>query len=393
MMIVAAAIVLFFADVFIAIFLAFSNVNAKFYSIILLIFSGLVLIAVACLVFKVIKKRVVYIPILAGICACCLAIVGFFGYNYYINTIPTVGENEKLFVEYAPYIENSKTVTLVEASKLKFDSDFPKMDGATALYPIYSAFAKAVYPKELIENIAVKNGSSTNISSNEYLSCTKTTGAYRKIVRGEADIIFVAEPSKEQDTSAKEQGVELIYTPIGKEAFVFFVNNKNPINNITIDQIKDIYSGRITKWEQLNVKGFGDIRAFQRPDGSGSQSALLKLMQEDNLIRPLQEDVIAGMGGIIEETADYKNHKNAIGYSFRFYATGMVKNNQIKLLSINGVSPNLQNIENGTYPTSSEFYAVTRNDASDNTIKLLEWIVGEQGQMLLRETGYTPINY
>lgn len=77
---------------------------------------------------------------------------------------------------------------------------------------------------------------------------------------------------------AENSGVELEFTPIGKEAFVFFVNSKNPFENITVDQIKDIYSGRTSKWSQLGVPGLGKIKAYQRNEGSGSQSALIRLM-------------------------------------------------------------------------------------------------------------------
>ena len=97
------------------------------------------------------------------------------------------------------------------------------------------------------------------------------------------------------------------------------------------------------------------------------------------------------MGGIISQTADYKNFKNAIGFSFRFYCTEMVKENQIKLLSLNGVYPDITTIENGTYPIASEFYAVTRKDASDNTKHLVAWILGRQGQWIIEETGYTGV--
>ena len=69
----------------------------------------------------------------------------------------------------------------------------------------------------------------------------------------------------------------------------------------------------------------------------------------------------------------------------------MVKNNQIKLLSVEGIQPDIHNIENGTYPITSEFYAVIRSDADENTKKLLEWIVSKQGQKLIEKTGYTPI--
>ena len=144
-------------------------------------------------------------------------------------------------------------------------------------------------------------------------------------------------------------------------------------------------------WSELGADHLGEIRAFQRDEGSGSQSALERLMTGKNLIQPPTENRISGMGGIIKQTADYKNFKNTIGFSFRFYSTEMVQNNQIKLLQIDNVFPNTDNIENGSYPISSDFYAVTRSDANANTLRLLEWILGSQGQEIVAKTGYTPL--
>ena len=227
--------------------------------------------------------------------------------------------------------------------------------------------------------------------NNEYLQCTKTPQAYENLANGEVDVIFAAAPSDEQVKYAKDLGVEFELTPIGREAFVFFVNAKNPIEEITVEQIRQIYSGELTQWDELGVKGFGEIRAFQRSEGSGSQSTLEKLMEGKDLMEAPKEDVVDMMAGIIERTADYKNYRNALGFSFRFYSMEMIQNKQIKLLKVDGVSPTEENIENGTYPLASEFYAVTRPDASENTKKLVEWIQGEQGQDIIKGTGYTPL--
>ena len=102
--------------------------------------------------------------------------------------------------------------------------------------------------------------------------------------------------------------------------------------------------------------------------------------------------MVAGeMGGIVQNVSSYKNHRNAIGYSFRFYCTGLMRGFDVKLLAIDGVAPTVENIENGTYPLASCFYAVTRADADENTLALLEWITGSQGQELVEKAGYTPL--
>ncbi len=364
--------------------LAFSTVDAPFYSTILVILALIVMISLGASLWGVLKKKAVYIPVCVCVGICLISTFGYCSYKAYHNNIPKFSESDNLLYDYTPYNDMGMVAELNEESTLKLTEKLPKMDGATALYPVYSAFARAVYPSEVITETKDKPYS-------EYITCTTTTNAYYKIVTGEADVVFVAGPSDEQKKFAEENGVELEYTPIGKEAFVFFVNAENPLNDITVEQVREIYSGEITNWNELGVNNLGKIKAFQRDEGSGSQSALLRLMADKKLMSPPKEDVIGGMGGIITKTADYRNYKNAIGYSFRFYSTQMVKNKQIKLLSINGVYPDITNVENGTYPISSYFYAVTRKDASENVKKLVNWITDKQGQKLIELTGYTPL--
>ncbi|KIL43931.1 membrane protein [Jeotgalibacillus soli] len=70
----------------------------------------------------------------------------------------------------------------------------------------------------------------------------KTDEAYRNLLKGTADIIFTAGPSERRLEQAIHQGIELELTPIGREDFVFFVNSKNPVKGLTIEQIQGIYS-------------------------------------------------------------------------------------------------------------------------------------------------------
>ena len=354
--------------------------DGGFYLLSFLIAAVLLELTLVCALWGQLKKKACWIPVCAAFCILLLACGGKYGYRWYIDSIPTVGESENPILSYAPYGENTKVASLDEESTLTLTEDLPVLDGATALYPVYSAFAKAVYPKEVFLG---------NLSDNP-LKCSTTTGAYKSIVTGDADMIFAAPPSDEQAQYAADNGATLVYTPIGKEAFVFFVNAKNPLEDITLQQIQDIYAGEITDWSALGVSGLGEIRAFQRDEGSGSQSSLVKIMGDKPLMTPPTEDVVDGMAGVIHRAADYKNYKNAIGYSFRFYATEMVTSDQIKLLRVNGVYPSLENIENGNYPLASSFYAVTRSDADENTLRLLDWVQGKQGQELVKKTGYTP---
>ena len=268
--------------------------------------------------------------------------------------------------------------TLAKALK---KGKLPRLDGATALFPVYSALVQAAYPKDT--RFEAWNGENAPT-----VTCTKTSGAYERLIDGEADVIFVAQPSDEELALAAERGVEFELTPFGREAFVFFVNRDNPLEDISLDQIRRIYSGEITTWDELWVPDLGKIVAYQRPKNSGSQTALESLMGDTPLMDPPQGVVAWDMGDIVD-AVEYRNRPNAIGYSFRFYCTEML-DSAIRLLSIDGVAPTEENIRNGSYPVTSALYAVTlKGNENPNVQALIDWLAGEQGQKLVEQCGYT----
>ena len=333
--------------------------------------------------WKRVRFRRIILP-----CAACLALLtGYTAadkmYYDYIQSI-TVGDYFN-YRTYAPFQRDSLAARLDEPASLRFSpgDDLPVMDGATALYPVYAAFAQATYPEVLAD---WEEGDVLDL-----VRCSTTEYAYRSIIDGECDIIFAAGPSKAQEAAAADKGVKLVYTPIGREAFVFYVHPDNPIEGLTLDQLRGIYKGDITRWDQLGVRGLGRILAYQREKNSGSQTALERLvMKGEPLMKPPTE-VYSDMGAIIEAVSDYQNHKNALGYSFRFYCTRLMEGFNVKLLSVDGVPPAREHIEDGAYPLASSFYAVTREDADENTRALLGWIQGAEGQALIEKVGYTSV--
>ncbi|PID16146.1 hypothetical protein CSV63_05780 [Sporosarcina sp. P34] len=297
----------------------------------------------------------------------------------YKDSISTV-DAEVEVRDYEPFTigQESKLAVLDEAATLELKDDLPRIDGATALYPLYAAFVQAVYPSK-----------EYNPYDSEVMVNT-TPIAYENLFSGEVDIIFAAGPSDAQMKVAEQLGLELKLTPIGREAFVFFVNQKNPVDNLELKQIQDIYAGKITNWEEVGGKN-ESIRAFQRPADSGSQTGLERLMGDIPIMDAPKENVPEGMGGIISEVSKYRNYKNAIGYTFRYYSTEMVGNDEIKLLAIDGVKPTKETIRTDDYPIASEFYVITAGTDNPNTEKFIEWMVSPQGQKLVEKVGYVPV--
>jgi phosphate transport system substrate-binding protein len=284
---------------------------------------------------------------------------------------------------YTYYPFGPKIKYLNEKSRLKLFDDLPRVDGATALYPLYSAFVTAVYPPE--------KGLEYNFyEKTSYILCSRTDKAYQRLLNGEVDIIFCAKPSDNQLEMAKSTNKEFRLIPIGREAFVFFVNKKNPVSRIRTKDIQDIYSGKITNWKDItNIDK--EIIAYQRPKNSGSQTILEYIMGDIQIMEPIQENMIGSMGGMFQQVAAYKNYENAIGYSFLFYSQEMIVNDEIKLLALDNVMPNKENIENGLYPFIVDFYAITLGNETENTALFINWILSQQGQNLIENTGYVPI--
>lgn len=363
----------------IGVILTIFSVSQKFYIPLVMITTGVLMVFVPLRVLGLVKPKTLYLSFGVYFIIGALIVTGYEINRVFHNSIPTVNEQGVNLKLYQPFQANTKAVSLPEASTLKITTDLPVIDGATALYPLYSAFVQATYPEKEYH------------PHQSEVMCNTTVGAYQNLIDGKVDLIFAARPSQAQIEAAKNKGVELKLTPIGREAFVFFVNSKNPITELSVKQIQDIYSGKITNWKEIGGMNAA-IRAFQRPENSGSQTMLQNLMEGKNLMTPPKEDVVAGMGGIIEKTANYRNYKNAIGYSFLFFATEMISNNQIRLLKIDGVFPDKRSIKNKTYPLTADFYAVTAGSKNPNTEALIKWILSPQGQYLVDKTGYTPIN-
>lgn len=278
---------------------------------------------------------------------------------------------------YLPHNEESDLARV--DSSLELTDNLPILDGAAALVPVYASIIDAVYP---VGSVTYEGGTFSddnfygeNFAKDSKMQYRNTVRGYQAVVDGTADIFFSAAPSDAQKQYAIEQGVELVYVPIGLEAFVFFVNEKNPVDSLTVEQIRDIYAGKYTNWKEVGGAN-RVINPITRLSGSGSQTTMEAFMGERN-IAPKSPLALTGA---------------SIGFSFRYYMDGMVENEDVKMLALNGIYPSAENIQNGSYPVIAQFYAVYRADNENENIPvLIEWILSEEGQTLIKESGYVRI--
>ena len=274
--------------------------------------------------------------------------------------------------------EASGDAPVISNEALWSGENFPKVDGSTATQPLIDAFMSnftGIPVEDLI---------------NDY---TKTHQAYVKLINDEVDLIIVTQPSEEELALAKQKGVELEVIPVVNEAFVFLANVQNEVDNLTVEDIQNIYSGKVTNWSEVGGSD-SEIIPYQRPTNSGSQTGMLELvMQGIEMIEPVKETFEETMAGLITAIADYDNSKDALGYSYYYYATTMYSKENVKLMSINGVEPKFDTIQKGEYPIGTYYYIVINsNEAEDSsTRQLVEAMLSPRGQVVAKEAGYVPV--
>ena len=168
-------------------------------------------------------------------------------YQNFANSLKytdTYGSNSLNLNKYRPFRNSQSLAQLNHPTSVKITADYPRLNGATALYPMYSAIAQTLYSK-----VSAKQES-------QLVRVDSTPKAFDSLLTRKADVIFMASPSKTQFRTAKRHHIHLRLTKIGTEAFVFSVNQKNPVKTLSIKQIQSIYqqkpsSGQVSAGDLL----------------------------------------------------------------------------------------------------------------------------------------------
>ncbi|MBQ3864911.1 MAG: substrate-binding domain-containing protein [Clostridia bacterium] len=258
--------------------------------------------------------------------------------------------------------------------------NFPRMDGSTSMVPMAEAVA-SVLLGESREAVA------------DLVHFNRTTQSFRNLMNGLCDILLVGEPNPSVFDEMKEAGFEYDMEEVANEALIFVVNKDNPINNLTTEQIRGIYSGKITNWKEVGGND-APIQAFQRNTGAGSQALMEKLVMKDlEMAKAPEEYVITSMGELMEAVKNYDNQADAIGYSVYYYANDMKMADGLKIISVDGVEPSDETIRSGKYPHTNAYYCVIpKKAAKDDPNRILyDWIVSPDGQKLVAGEGYVSI--
>ena len=273
---------------------------------------------------------------------------------------------------------------------------YPSMDGSTVCVPMAMELAR--------QWLGLEEG-----DMNGFVTFSTTPYAYDRLTQGKAnplvtiksqdvmmddahpiDLVLATYPNADERQAAADAGVELVYVPFCCDAFVFMVNELNPVDSLTVAQIQEIYMGQHTSWSDFGGTSQA-LTAYQRPHGSGSQTAMEEMVMQGLKIQKVEENYVSdGMADAVAQIGNYDNGIGAIGYSYLYYVNTLVESGGIKVLAIDGVSPTAENLQSGAYPFTVNYFAVYRK-GDENTEAFVNWLVGEEGQKAVRQAGCVPL--
>ena len=207
------------------------------------------------------------------------------------------------------------------------------------------------------------------------------------LIDGEVDIATASREMKADEIeAAKANGINPVEHTIAIDGISVIVNPENPVSELTFDQLRGIYNGSISNWKDVG----GDdrpIAVISRDSSSGTY----EYFKEDVLLGDeYRPDALTqpATGGIVSEVSQ---NPGAIGYIGVAYL-----DESVKALSLDGGNgseyPSSENIIIGAYPLSRPLYFYTNGEPSGLTKEFIDYVMSEDGQNLVLEIGYFPIN-
>jgi len=214
------------------------------------------------------------------------------------------------------------------------------------------------------------------------------------LINGTVDIANASRQIKEEERQdALDNGTEPVEFVIARDAIAVIVNPENPVDQLTLQQISDIYSGKLTNWQEVGGEDRPIVK-LSRETNSGTHVYFLEevvrlgekenhtLFSRDTLLLPSSE----GIG------AEIRQNPNAIGYDGLGYVTDDMK--VIAIARSPGepyILPSAESVNSGQYPVARDLYMYTNGTPEGMVADYLEWILSPEAQEIVTELGFVPI--
>ena len=175
----------------------------------------------------------------------------------------------------------------------------------------------------------------------------------------------------------KDEEKNLWFVEIARDGLAVIINPDNPIQSLTLQQVSDIYSAKITDWSQLGGKK-AKIHIITREDGSGTRDAFVNLVMGESNITP--KAIVQDSNGAVRQLV--ADDPNAVGY----ISLGLV-DATVKALELDGVAATRDNVINGSYNLSRPFLFIAQSEPTGQTKQFLDFVLSAEGQKILMNEG------
>ncbi|SFB13310.1 phosphate ABC transporter substrate-binding protein, PhoT family (TC 3.A.1.7.1) [Flavobacterium swingsii] len=207
------------------------------------------------------------------------------------------------------------------------------------------------------------------------------------LINGSTEIANSSRPIKpaEMEKIKAKYNKNVVEIACAKDGLSIFLNKSNPVSELTIAQLGNIFSGKITNWKQVggpDVK----IQLYGRESSSGTFEFFKEHVVKTDFAIACQ--TLPGTAAIINAV---KKDKFGIGYGGAAYAEGVKDCKVKKDAKSKGVLPTAATIKNKTYPIARYLYMYLKEKPKGDTKKFIDWILSAEGQKVIVEVGYYPI--
>jgi phosphate transport system substrate-binding protein len=208
------------------------------------------------------------------------------------------------------------------------------------------------------------------------------------LINGTTDVAASSRPIKTSEKDKLKQrfqtlGFEL---PIAKDGLSIYVHASNPIKELTLAQISDVFMGKLTNWKQVGGKD-APIILYSRENSSGTYSYFRDYVLLGRDFSP-RAQTLQGTAAVVNAVA---NDPNGIGYGGAAFAKGLKVAGVKKDDKTPAVLPTLETVRNGTYPITRYLYLYTRVKPAGTLKSFVDWATGPEGQAIVVKTGYFPL--
>ena len=180
-----------------------------------------------------------------------------------------------------------------------------------------------------------------------------------------------------------EEAQSLDETQIAIDGIAVVTNTENKVSDLTMDQVKDIFTGKITNWKEVGGND-ADIVVVSREDGSGTRDGFQEIVGFESGDLTSNAQISDGSGNI---KTTVQGNENAIGYiSFGYL------DDSINSVKIGGVEPKEENVYNKKYPISRPFLLVTKGDATGDAKSFIDYVLSDDGQKTIEKEGFMSVN-